>query len=151
MQPQLISHSPDLARLLAEGFDIEVNGSYLITRRLPYVNSQRTVQYGTLICILTLTTPTQTGTPPDHTCYFRGETPCDIAGVALMGLVNSSYHVQITPEISGDHYFSSKPSTGSYLNYYEKVATYAKIIGSQAQAIDPSVTWKPLRNQQNGQ
>jgi hypothetical protein len=67
--------------------------------------------------------------------------------VALTGLVNSSNYVQLTPEISGDHYFSSKPPTGNYSDYYEKIATYAKIIGSQAQAIDPSVTWKPLKNQ----
>ncbi|MBD1395134.1 DUF6791 domain-containing protein [Mucilaginibacter glaciei] len=145
MQQQLISLSPDLARLEAEGFDISVDGAYLITRRLPYVDAQKKVQYGTLICVLTLATPTRTGQPQDHTSYFCGETPCDSLGVGLTGLVNNSNKQQLTNMLVADHYFSSKPASGNYPDFYEKVSTYAKIIGVQAQAIDPAVTWKPLK------
>lgn len=142
MQQPLISHSPDLAKLDDEGFDIVVNGSYLIVHSLPYVDGQKTIRYGSLICILTLATPTRTGAPPDHTSYFCGDAPCDANGVLLSGLVNNSNKQQLTVEISADHYFSSKPSAGNYVDYYEKVVTYARIMGSQAQALDPKVSWK---------
>jgi hypothetical protein len=144
MQQQLINHSADLKRLQDEGFDILVDGGYLLTRRLPYVNSEKAIQYGTLVCVLTLATPTRTGQPPNHTAYFCGSTPCDAAGVALDSIINQSNKQQLNTQLTVDHYFSSKPASGNYPDYYEKVATYAKILGSQAQALDPSVTWKPL-------
>lgn len=146
MQQQLINHSPDLFKLRNEGFDITVDGGYLITRHIPYVTSDKVVQYGTLICILTLATPTRTGIPPDHTIYFCGTTPCDFNGVALSSVINNSSKQRLTNELTVDHYFSSKPRNGNYPDYYEKIATYAKILGSQAQVLDSAATWKPIKN-----
>lgn len=143
MQQQLISHSPDLARLLHEGFNVEVvDGPYLIIHRLPYVSPSKVIEYGSLVCALSLVSPARAGQPSDHTVYFCGEFPCDTTGRALTGLVNNSTRLELKPGLFVDHYLSSKPSSGIYLDYYEKMATYAKIIGSQAQALDPSVSWK---------
>jgi len=145
MQQQLINHSPDLSRLLKEGFDISVDGGYLMTRHIPYVDAEKVVKYGTLVCILTLATPTRTGQPPDHTIFFCGSTPCDAKGMALNSIINNSNKQRLTSELTVDHYFSSKPRSGNYPDYYEKVTTYAKILGSQARVLDPTVTWSPLK------
>lgn len=149
MQQQQINHNKDLTRLQSEGFDITVDGVYLITRHLPYVNSKKEIKYGVLVCLLALYSPTKTGPPQDHTCFFCGETPCDITGKELTGLVNNSRKQFLTNTITADHYFSSRLSTGDYPDFYEKVNTYAKIIGSQAQALDFTVTWKPFKNNNN--
>jgi hypothetical protein len=145
MQQQLISHSPDLKRLQDEGYEIAVDGAYLFTHHLPYLNSDKCVQYGTLVCLLTLATPTRAGIPQDHTIYFKGATPCDADGKALIAIINQSHTQQLTNTITVDHFFSSKPPSGNYPDFYEKISTYAKILGAQAQSIDSTVTWKPLK------
>lgn len=145
MQQLLINHSPDLKKLQDQGYDILADGGYLFTRHVPYLDANRTIKYGSLVCLLTLATPTRVGRPQDHTIYFCGEVPCDAQGVALHAVINESRRQQLTQTIAIDHYFSSKPPTGNYSDFYEKVSTYAKILGSQAQAIDPSITWTPLK------
>jgi len=149
MQQQLISHSPDLKRLQDEGYEIAVDGAYLFTRNLPYLNSDKHVLYGTLVCLLTLATPTRAGSPQDHTIYFIGAIPCDADGNALTAIINQSLKQQLTNTLTVDHFFSSRPPSGNYPDFYEKISTYAKILGSQAQSIDPAVTWKPLKNKLN--
>lgn len=144
MQQELINHSPDLKKLLDGGYEFEVIGGHLIVHHIPYLNSAKVIKYGTLVCILTLASPTRTGQPPDHTIYFCGETPCDANGMPLTSIINNSNNQQLTSTILANHYFSSKPPSGNYPDYYEKIRTYSEILCSQARAIDNSVTYKPL-------
>jgi hypothetical protein len=147
MLQQLISHSPDLKRLYDDGYEMDVNGSYLLVHHIPYLNSKMEILHGTLVCILTLAAPTRTGQPQDHTLYFCGEKPYNADGTDLSAIINNSNNQQLTPTILINHYFSSKPSTGNYPNYYDKIRTYTEILCSQARAFDSSVTAKP--NQKN--
>jgi hypothetical protein len=145
MLQQLISHSEDIGKLASEGYELEVNGAFLLVHHIPYVNPQKQIKYGTLVTVLTLPAPNQTGPPADHTMYFKGEIPCDALGKPLMAIINSSGNQQLNNEIQVQHYFSSKPNTGNYPDFYEKVRTYANILASQAQALDPMVTSRPGR------
>ncbi len=70
---------------------------------------------------------------------FAGEYPCDQNGVALTKISNSSGHFAIAGDLTADHCFSSKPKSG-YVDYHEKMSTYAAIISSPATALDASVT-----------
>jgi hypothetical protein len=150
MLPQLVSHSPDLLKLWESGYDMEIIGDqHLLVHQIPYVNSIKEVKYGTLVCVLTLATPLRVGLPPDHTIYFIGETPCDNNGVTLRGVVNNSNTHHLTNKITVNHYFSSRPISGNYPDYYEKVRTYSEILCSQAMAIDISVTSKPTNRKAN--
>jgi tRNA A37 threonylcarbamoyladenosine dehydratase len=145
MLQQLISHSPDIAKLAADGYEMSVDGAYLIIHHIPYVNAQRQVKYGCLVTALNLSGPGRTSQPSDHTMFFQGEKPCDNEGKPLVAIINSSGTQQLTKGLQIHHYFSSKPKTGSYPDYYEKVRTYAGILSAQAQAIDPLVTARPGR------
>jgi hypothetical protein len=150
MQPQLIGHSPDLLKLWEAGYDMEIKGDqHLLVHQIPYVNSLKEIKYGTLVCVLTLATPFRVGTPPDHTIYFVGETPCDKDGVTLNAIINNSGTQNLANEIVINHYFSSRPIRGNYPDYYEKVRTYSEILYVQAKAIDNSVTSKPINRQTN--
>lgn len=149
MQQQLISLNPDLNRLQEDGYDIEIIGGYLIVRQIPYATSTKSVAYGSLVCVLTYATPTKISTPPDHTIFFCGETPCDINGQPLNAIINNCNRQQLTSEILVTHYFSSKPKTGNYQDYYEKIRTYSEILSINAKAFDSSVTTKPLRAKYN--
>lgn len=143
MPQQLINHSPDLKRLQDEGYEFEVSGGHLIVHHIPYVNPEKEIKYGTLVCVLTLASPNRTARPPDHTIYFCGETPCNADGTALTSIINNSNRQQLTESILVNHYFSSKPASGNYENYYEKVRTYSEILSAQAKSIDNTVTTKP--------
>jgi hypothetical protein len=145
MQQQLISLNPDLNRLQEEGYDIEVKGGHLVVRKIPYATPSKNVAYGTLVCVLNYATPTKISTPPDHTIFFCGETPCNSDGQPLVAIINNSNKQQLTSEILVTHYFSSKPSSGNYPNYYEKIRTYAEILSINAKAIDIAVTTKPFK------
>jgi hypothetical protein len=145
MQQQLINLNPDLNRLKEDGYDIEVKGGHLIVRQIPYVTPSKNIQMGTLICVLNYATPTKISTPPDHTIYFCGETPCDLEGHPLDSIINNNQSRQLTNELLVTHYFSSKPLSGNYPNYHEKIRTYAEILSIHAKAIDKTVTTKPFK------
>ena len=146
MSQPMINHSPDLLRLQEEGFRLQIiNNQFLVVDHCPYVNSQQEVKYGQLICVLTLAGPNRTGVPPDHTIYFAGETPCHADGKPMTGIINNSAKQRLAGELHADHYFSSKPIRGHYKDYYEKVRTYAEILGAQARVINKNASEKPDR------
>lgn len=140
MLQQLTSHSPDLKRLQEEGFDLSVSelGGHLIVRQVPYLNPEKKVEFGVLVAVLNLASPSRAGLPPDHTIYFQGNTPHNADGTPLTAIINNSNKVNVGG-VDVDHYFSSKPAAGNYKDYYDKFKTYAEILGSQARVIDPTV------------
>lgn len=123
----------------------------MLVHHLPYLNPNREVKLGTLVCVLTLASPTRTGSPPDHTAYFIGEMPCYEDGAPITAIVNNSNAQRLTERILINHYFSSKPISGNYPDYYEKVRTYAEILLAPAYYIDGVATARPNRkNTLNG-
>jgi hypothetical protein len=145
MHQQLINLNSDLNRLQEEGYDIEVKGGHLVVRQIPYATPTKNVAFGTLICVLNYASPTKISIPPDHTIYFNGETPCNANGQPLDAIINNYNRVQLTSELMATHYFSSKPLSGNYPNYYEKIRTYTEILSINAKAIDGTVTTKPFK------
>jgi hypothetical protein len=145
MLHKLINHSSDIRKLVDEGYELQVDGAFLLAHHIPYVNSAGQVKYGSIVTALTLAGPDRTGKPSNHTVHFCGEKPCDSKGQPLNAIINSSRRQQLSPSIIVDHYFSSKPVGGFYADYYDKIRTYAEILGSQARAIDPDATARPFR------
>lgn len=146
MQQQLISHNSDLKRLQEEGFDLEISGGqYLLVHHIPYITSSKEIKYGSFVCVLNLSSTVKVAPPPDHTVYFTGDTPYNADGTALTAIINNSCRQQLTEKIVVNHYLSSKPASGRYLNHYDKIRTYSEILAAQAQAIDKTVTTKPHR------
>lgn len=144
MLQQLLSHSSDLRKLVEDGYEIEINGGYILIHHVPYVNHEQSIRYGTLICSLDLDSPTRTYKPKDHTIHFAGETPCHRDGRPLSEIINSSGKKHHAEGIESDHFFSSRPPAG-YANYYDKISTYINILSNPAQAIDSAVTARTYR------
>jgi ThiF family len=139
MSRQLISRSPDLQRLRDEGYDVEVSSGHLLVRNVPYVNSRREIKRGTLVSELTLAGD-KTTAPGSHVAYFVGEHPCNRDGSEIDKIRHQSLRQQLGQSLFVDHSFSSKPLSGRYADYYEKMMTYVAIISSPAQSLDPGVT-----------
>ncbi len=143
MSRQLINHSQDLKRLRDEGYEVEVRGGYLLVHRIPYVVSNRTIQYGILVSTLTLRNGTTTGTPDNHVIYFVGDNPCNTDGTIITAIQHDNSSKNFG-NIVVNRSFSNKPPHG-YPNYYEKVKRYADIISAPAKYLDNTVTEKTFK------
>lgn len=147
MQPQLINHNPDMLRLWEAGYDMEfIGGQFLLVHQIPYVNPQREIRYGTILCELTSRTPSVLGPMRDHTIRFIGETPCHVDGSPYNEIIINTFPQEVAQGLIVNFHFSSKPKgTGVYPDYYEKIYTYAEILSAPAKAINPVVTSRPRK------
>jgi len=140
MSQELISRSTDLKRLRDDGYDIDVTSGYLLVRQVPYVNAQSDVMRGVLVSVLTLANNVTT-TPDNHVMLFSGDYPCNKDGSPIAQIENSSHPKKVIADgVTVDHTFSAKPAAGSYVDYYEKVSTYVRILSGPAEALDASAT-----------
>lgn len=148
MSQKLVDRNPDLVRLRDEGYCVDVRDGYLVVSDIPYVDAQRKVRRGILVSELTLLGD-RTQQPSTHVIRFAGEYPCTHEGVPIEAIRNQTQRQQLAPGLFVDHAFSSKPKTGAYKHYYEKIRTYASILVGYAQAIDPTASplfARPLLN-----
>ena len=139
MSHELISRNPDLQKLVEAGYDVEIRAGYLILHRIPYVTSQRQVKYGKLVSSITINDQ-EVGQPADHTVFFQGDRPCKDSGRVIEGIWNNTQRVHLTQDLYVDQYFSAKPISGNYQNYYDKMTHYAQVITQYARRVDPQVT-----------
>jgi hypothetical protein len=110
----------------------------LVLRGVPYVTPDRTVAYGDLVSDLSVADG-RTQRPSNHTVWFTGQNPSDHTGARLNSVIIDDTQAQ-RGGVLVHHQFSSKPPCGHYEDYYEKMTTYARILESKAQAIEPEVT-----------
>ncbi len=147
MSHRLISRSWDLQKLRNEGYELEIKSSYLLVHGVPYVNSRREVQRGTLVAKLVLAGD-KTMRPDDHVAYFAGEYPCNADGTEIAEIRHTSGERSLAEGVVIQHSFSAKPKPrGSYPDYHAKMATYAALLAGPAQLIDPAAkpqTYKVL-------
>lgn len=143
MSPQLLDRSPDLLHLVADGYEVEIVGSHLLIKHVPYVNSRREVAFGTLVSVLTLANEATTK-PSDHVVSFAGEHPCKADGTEIIQIKHQSQRQDLGHGIVVDHTFSNKPADG-YQDYYDKMTTYIRIISGPAEAVDPDATARTRR------
>jgi hypothetical protein len=142
MSQQLISLSPDLQRLRAEGYDVAICSNHLLLRDVPYVNAAREVKRGVLVSKLTLA-GNVTAQPDDHVAHFAGEYPCNSDGTRLEKIHNASNTQTLGEGVVIHHTFSAKPKPHDrYADYYAKMTTYAAILCGPAAEIDASATAK---------
>jgi hypothetical protein len=137
----IIRNSPDLARLLSEGYEVAVQSGYLVVTNVPYVTAQKAVARGTLVSELTLGSGTATAAPKTHVIQFIGSHPCNIDGSEIRGLARHGEAQQILAEgLVAQHSFSNKPESGAYADYHAKVTRYVQVISEPARALDPNAT-----------
>lgn len=136
--------SPDLKRLRDEGYSVEIISNFLLVHDVPYVKSNKTISFGTLVSTLTLASPERTAQPENHTCFFIGEYPCMNDGIPIQGIKNRSKNEILADGITVNHLFSARPDT-PYTDYYEKFTTYISLISREAIVLNPEITAKAFR------
>jgi hypothetical protein len=144
MSRALISRNADLKRLREDGYNIEVRATYLLVKDVPYVTARREVKRGILLSPLNLAGDI-TKRPDNHQAYFLGEYPCHHDGSQMQEIVSGMGGPRVDEQFAANISFSQKPQCGYYENYYEKMATYAAMLESQAQALEPEATARVYR------
>ncbi len=143
-QPQT-SLRPDIAKLIEEGFKVTIQHQHLVMHNVPYVTASGEIKLGTLISTLEGSFETAGDRVSDHVIMFVGEYPCDQTGKPMEAIRNNTRNENIAGQWTINHRFSSKPKRGYYLDYHEKMSTYAAILSNQAAATDPTCTAKTNR------
>lgn len=138
MLQKLIAHSPDLKRLKDAGYGVQVKSNFLLVHRIPYLNARREIEYGTLVSELSLS-GSQTCVPSTHVIHFAGSFPHNADGTPITALRHQDRDQNLAADVRINRSFSNKPGR-SYIDYFEKVSTYANIISAPAKMIDPEVT-----------
>lgn len=149
MSLQLINRSIDLKKLRDDGYEIEINSSFLLIHSVPYLNSRLQLSYGTLVSELELRGDV-TAPPSNHVVHFSGEYPHQKDGSEIPQI----RHVAGTRELYDGRFinfsFSNKPLQG-YKDYYEKMTRYIEIISAPARSAFQDIdidarTYKPIKN-----
>ncbi|MDR3488659.1 MAG: ThiF family adenylyltransferase [Bradyrhizobium sp.] len=139
MSRRPINRSPDLRKLQAEGYDLEIRSGYLLVKSVPYVNASRLVRRGTLIIKLVLANDI-TCQPDNHVAYFSGEYPCDQHGIPIEQFRHGTPGY-LADGVTADFSFSAKPKPkDNYDDYYHKISAYVGMLGGPAQVLDPTAT-----------
>ncbi len=144
--PQLVRSSPDLARLVNDGYAVRIQSGHLVVEDVPFVSAGREVRRGAMVCPLDLLGDRATR-PATHVMWFAGGIPCDKHGAELDGMIHQRLRSDLAAGLTTDCSFSQKPSPDGYENYYDKVVTYVNLVVGHAQALEPGVTattFKPL-------
>lgn len=129
----------DVSRLLDDGYEVSISEQHIVMSNVPYVNAEKEVARGMLVSTLDGTF-SEIMRPSDHVIMFQGDYPCDSEGNPLKKIENSSQTETIAGKWVVNHRFSSKPLRGHYVDYYEKMITYAALLSHHASSIDPSST-----------
>lgn len=136
MSQRPIARSPDLLRLRNEGYDVRVQGGFLLVRDVPYVTATREVRRGTLIVQLNLTGDVA-AKPASHTAFWSGEHPCHRDGSRVKTFEHPSGPQSLGAGIHADHMFSAK---ADYRDYHHLTTTYIGRIAGEAIEVEPGAT-----------
>ena len=145
MPENLIALDPDVQRLLDAGYQLTIEGDYLIIDNIPYVSSCGVVSLGTLISAYTFVNGVcNTG---DHTVCFTGSMPCRSDGTSLEEAMHAGGKLS-APELIANRTvlcrFSNYPSVEIQAemrtNIFIKMQHYIRKLESYAHAVDPKAS-----------
>ena len=134
------SHSLDLARLIAAGYELELTGDgYLLVHNVPYLDEGRVVQRGVVVTKLELNGDVTVNPVTDHVAHFIGSKPYRWNGEPLTPLADAN--VALADGRVAHFSMSLKcPTADYYPDYYEKLDYHVKNIESEAQEVQRTGT-----------
>lgn len=130
--------NPSVARLIEEGFEIEIRHQYLLVHSIPYLNSKGEIAKATLACAYSEMGGQDT-VPKDHTIYLQGDKPHLANGKPMDQAIAGSAVQPLFDDFQVHHYLSNKNGEAGFpKNFYDKVHHYHTLLVSQARAVDPN-------------
>jgi len=134
----LVDRSPDLAQLVADGYDLEIRDDNLLIHNVPYVNGDRQVEYGIFVSELS-TNAERTIAPGRHEVWVVGDVPHDHQGNKI-SIIADENRLDYGNGLVACCRLSGKPGGQMPVDYYQKISNYVDVLGRYARAIDPTAT-----------
>lgn len=139
MSRPLTSPSPDLQRLVDEGYDVSIEGGYLILRDVPFLDARRRVRRGAIVSRLDLAGD-RTVPPTDHMVHLIGSMPYTADGRPLTAMAHSQHRRDLGRGLFVDVTLCSQPVGGEFPDFYTKMVTFVEQLSAHARVIEPNVT-----------
>lgn len=139
MSRPLISRSPDLQRLVDDGYDVSIEGGYLVLRDVPYLDARRRVRRGSLVSRLDLAGD-RTVRPSDHVVYLAGSMPYTADGRPLSAMAHGQRRHDFGSGLVVDVMFCSRPVDGEFPDFHAKMVTFVEQLSAHAKMVEPNVT-----------
>jgi hypothetical protein len=131
---KLVSHNEDIDRLVAKGYAVDFDSSYLLVRDIPYLDHTGELQLGAFITKLEFIDPTHVR-QDDHQVWFTGSPPYQLDGSPITNLSDRTATLGLSTAASDlivQRQFSNKPYNQGMLtgfaNFFDKIESYAAII-----------------------
>ena len=131
---KLVSHNADLERLVAKGYAVDFDSSYLLVRDIPYLDQAGALQLGAFVSKLEFADQTRV-TQDNHQVYFAGFSPYQLDGTPIGNLSDCPCPLALSPAASDivvQRIFSNKPYSkgvwSGFADFFEKIESYAAII-----------------------
>ncbi len=134
------SHSADLERLVAAGYELELTGDgYLLVRNVPYLDQDRAVQRGIVVTKLELNGDVTINPVQDHVAYFMGSTPYRWNGEQLTPLAKANMTL-VDGRVAHFSMSLKCPTADRYPDYFAKVEYHVQNIEAEAKQVDSTTT-----------
>jgi hypothetical protein len=143
--PRLVRNSPDLVKLLNDGYALRIQAGHLVIDDIPFATANKTVVRGSLICPLDVQGD-KAARPSTHVMWFS-RLPYTHEGVEMTHLLHQRGPIQLADGLTAACSSSMKAHGHAYENYYDKVVAYSRLITPHARAIDPTAvatTYRPV-------
>lgn len=141
--PRLVRNSPDIAKLVNEGYAVRIHAGHLVIDDIPFATADRTVVRGSLICPLDLQGD-KAARPSTHVMWFS-HLPYTYDGIEMTNLLHQRGPMQLAGDLTAACSSSMKAHGREYENYYDKVVAYSGLVTPHAQAIDPTAVLTTYR------
>nr|WP_157940260.1 ThiF family adenylyltransferase [Arthrobacter ruber] len=128
---------------MADGYEVSIRHGHLVISNVPYLTANGEVSVGEVLSELNLAGET-TAPPEPHTVYFTG-VPHKAPGVPMHEVIAMLGTQEPIPGLISNSYLSTKPASGRYADYYEKISQYVRVIVGPARAVDPRATARTFR------
>lgn len=132
---KLVSHNPDLARLVERGYAVAFDQGHLIIRDIPYLGPDGNLELGAIVSKL-VAVDSEVMRQEDHQIYFAGLHPHDLLGRPVSNMGGGPKSIALASEHSDvvvQRSFSNKPSdTGKFRDHFAKIESYVAIISGPA-------------------
>ena len=136
MSNALVSHNPDIGRLVEKGYAIGFDDlPYLIVRDIHYLDSQRRLQTGAIVSKF-VDVGQDRIVQENHQIFFAGSVPHDENGKAIPNLGGGPTTLALSEkskDVVVKRSFSNKPvPSGKFEDFFEKIDSYVTIISGPA-------------------
>ncbi|MDB5825000.1 MAG: hypothetical protein JWR21_3704 [Herminiimonas sp.] len=133
--------SPDVQRLVYEGYAVRIDGQYLVVDNVPYCSAAGIIERAALISPYRQenSVPQLDG---DHTVWFTGSVPRMADGTSLENALIADTSAQVIAGLEVQCRLSNKPDPiGDFFdNFYNKMIHYVRKLSSHARQIDENVS-----------